>query len=599
MKPSNNQSLNMQDSGENKLCKIHKRNIEFQCFNDKCKFFNQRGCSKCLLQGQIHENCELITQENNEKNSQYSKRRSTIFEFDSQMNIFMKEVNSYLIKIKDLILKQIQLGDEQAFEKAQHYIELLKDVNYSNSQQKNQQLSDVFFQLEENQEYLEDDYQLSNSKSKPASQSQSKSDISILDQSQISQNLDVSSISVASNNSVRKKVLLNSNRRPNQNEQLGTSEINSSSSQIISSFNQSSSFVADKIQPKQSQAEVQSKQVSLGDFKYKQTQKIQITSDYIEDFCLFETSQIQDMNNSQHIMRDFESNLIQKSKAQKQYYLLTRCERQALQVFNLQKMRLERRIHFTNDNEIIQFKQISDSEVVIFSPNNRFFQVQSIFEEDKFQQVDFKFSIDCIECDKEEQIIFIGHQLGKISVWDMKKQQMIIESNKIHSKKISFMDYSQGRLITCCESGSVKEFIFSQRNPPELRQKYIYRKEILSDQELESITCIKIINEETILVQLGDEFIEIYKNGQKVNEECLEFMACLQNMKVYEKRYCIMQNIEKENTFQIFDFNNFSFIRRPIQLQIKDSEDSEVIGAYYVNNSIIFLLLNEKIIKYF
>ncbi|EAR91696.2 hypothetical protein TTHERM_00394700 (macronuclear) [Tetrahymena thermophila SB210] len=599
MKLSNTQSLNIQNSDNNELCKIHKRIIELQCLNDKCKFFNQRGCSKCFLQGQIHENCELITQENYEQNSQHSKRKCIISEFDNQMNIFMKEVNTYLIKIKDLILKQIQLGDEQAFEKASHYIELLKDVTYLNGQQKNQQLSDVFFQLEENQELLEDEYYLNNSKSKLASQSQSKSDISILDQSQISQNLDASSISVASNNSVRKKVLLNSSsRRPTQNEQIRNSEMESSSSQIISSFNQSSSFVSDKIAPKLTQVETQCRYMSLGDFKFKQTQKIQITSEYIEDFCLFETSQSQDMNNNQPIMRDFESNLIQKSKAQKQYYLLTRCKRQALQVFNLQKMRLERVIHFTNDNELIQFKQISDSEVVIFSPNNKFFQVQSIFDESKFQQIDFKFNIDCIECDKEEQIIFIGHQLGKISVWDMKRQQMILESNKIHSKKISIMDYCEGRLITCCESGSVKEFLFNKNNP-ELRQKYIYRKEILSDQELESITCIKIINEDTILVQLGEEFIEIYKNGQKLNEECLEFMSCLQNMKVYDKRYCIMQNTEKENTFQIFDFKNFSFIRRPIQLQVKDSEDSEVIGAYYVNNSIILLLLNEKIIKYF
>ncbi|KAL4455866.1 hypothetical protein ABPG74_003276 [Tetrahymena malaccensis] len=596
MKPSNNQ--NIKGGEQNELCSIHKRNIEFQCFNDKCKFFKQRGCSKCLFQGQIHENCELVTYENNEQNNQQAKRSSLTSEFDSEMNIFMKEVNTYLIRIKDLILKQIQHGEEQAFEKAQHYIELLRDVNYSNGQQKNQQLSDIFFQLEENQEQLEEDCYLSNSKSNLASQSQSKSDISILDQSQISQNLDSASMSLASNSSVRKKVLLTSNKRLPQQEQLRNSEMDSSSSQIISSFNQSSSFLSDKIAPKMTQGETLSRQISLGDFKYKQTQKIQIKSEYIEDFCLFETPQIQDQNNNQNIMRDFESTLLQKQKAQNQYYLLTRCERQALQVFNLQKMKLERIIHFTNDNEIIQFKQISDSEVIIFSPNNRFFQVQSIFEEDKFQQIDFKFNIDCIECDKVEQLIFIGHQLGKISVWDMKKQQMIIDSNKIHSKKISFMDYSERRLITCCESGSVKEFLFCQ-TPPELRQKYIYRKEILSDQELESITCIKIINDNTILVQLGEEFIEIYKNGEKQNEECLEFMSCLQNMKVYDKRYCIMQNIEKENTLQIFDFKSFCFIRKPIQLQIKDSEDSEIIGAFYLNNSIIILLLNEKIIKYF
>lgn len=73
---------------------------------------------------------------------------------------------------------------------------------------------------------------------------------------------------------------------------------------------------------------------------------------------------------------------------------------------------------------------------------------------------------------------------------------------------------------------------------------------------MESITNLKIINDDTLMVQTQDEFLEIYKNGKKVNDEILEHITCLNDMKVYDKRYGLMRSSEDEHIAVIFDFEN-------------------------------------------
>lgn len=76
------------------------------------------------------------------------------------------------------------------------------------------------------------------------------------------------------------------------------------------------------------------------------------------------------------------------------------------------------------------------------------------------------------------------------------------------------MEYSQGKLITCCEDGSVKEFSFNLTDNS-LSLISTIRKEISSSEDGigDTVNYAKRVNKNTLLVQTAEEFIEIYKDG--------------------------------------------------------------------------------------